>query len=862
MDKFEITLDTSTSSSSKSIAIDDAELGSLSDVSLDGTSDGDISGTVVNQNGDPIEGATVEIWGVDYTQITPGDLASKKDKALQIIEDAANKTPSAWTEQVQSDFDVVTHLESADGRCVAIHEPDDWQASVFSANVRDDPNLEDPVVIIPSPNNEEVELAVSVWDTSDEETPIIGEDGVNDDLPGQPVDGQVRLEALFGGSDVMTTYTRKTSIGPGGFFSPTDYSDAYHVVSVTPGIYRAYPEENQACSYLVKVGDPSEQIAKNVTNNAGQVADQASQVAKDLTDGKFTRTTVETGEDGNWSVSVGSDVNTVAVQARKLPDNAPSDMTELSMESIIDEYGTNTSDLGSFYLSSSVRRVDPPESNVTVEMYEVTYPSGANLSNLGNQTLKDYWKRLNDTRNEITDEVQQRLEDMNDDELEEMADEMQDLVNENEELRDRYEELLEDSENLDDTTEIVINETGSDELRDRIRLLQQTIDELEETIETGDPTSTVGQNTVSLSFPFDTDLRPQQVTVLAHYSNGTTKTLSTDSEYVSIDSGLAGPLSGDVVRVTEYPLGENDAASVSFEVLVANEDGVARSSESVVNPTYTGTVPALEAIRFSTLHPGPSESVTIELIPEEPASFGSLVSVTAHQGASEITTDDVTDLTGGFDTNGTGVYHVELTFNDTDGNQFSEVVRITAESQDDKYPPTMFAASGPTGDYAVVGDGLQSGQIEVQDGGSTVSVSAVIQDSADNPGQVDVYMDSIDTNPNVVTEFSVVRGDRKEGVSTQTGVMMHVDSLSENAVIYQGDSRPIPRTGATQYGRVDVRANGTTIETFTDEDGTVSVETINNPGWGDRALYRVRLELAEFGITAPLSTAPAVGVGA
>jgi hypothetical protein len=177
---------------------------------------------------------------------------------------------------------------------------------------------------------------------------------------------------------------------------------------------------------------------------------------------------------------------------------------------------------------------------------------------------------------------------VNREELERLTRELEALREQNQRLRDRVTDP--DYTDPGDATDA--------ELRTRIQELQQALTELRDTIEHDPPETDVGQETLSASFPFDADLAPENVLVRMHYSNGTTRTLSTDSEHVRIDSSMVGQ---DEVVVENYPLPASDVALANVEVDVATEEGIGNAETRIRIPAFDGTVPKLDAVEVATL---------------------------------------------------------------------------------------------------------------------------------------------------------------------------------------------------------------------------------------------------------------------
>jgi hypothetical protein len=864
---YKIRLDTRTASSagSRDVTLDDINAGSCaSDCDFtpagSATSSTTVSGTVVNQNGDPIADATVQVWGVDYDQITPDAGETDRERALQLIEDAENKTPTEWLDQKDLNFQLQMrpgvpdrgsgHFETAESLYAAVHKIEDWKHSEFASGAKDNPTLnpkegEGPLLSVSASRGETVTVALSVWNPQ--------EGGlrnsfspVKNDLPGEPVESSIVVETLVAADDsVGDMETTKTQIECN--FVGCDWDSAFVEIELTPGFYRVYPEGHEETAYVIKVGNPIELIVEDLEDEFGNVLDQPSNVRDNLDSGKFTKTTTTTDSDGSFSVTVGSSVKTVAIQAYKAPDVAVND-SSLTYEETIDEFDNafdpetcnELTRLGSIYSPSEVKRVDPPATDIDVEVVETTYPSYASdLESLACQSEERLKEMLNETLIEALGPFLDRIENVDRTDLENVHQTLRELYERNRELRDRIDELEDEiTEESDDLTR--------SELEDVIDELYQAVEELGDQLE-AEVEEDVGNDTITQRWTFASDIDDEETTVFIHWSNGSTTTLTTESEhlYVNKRAGL-----GDQVVLDEYPINDSDPSSLTFELLAVGEDEgkIGRERNTIRNPQFDGDVPSLDSIEVTSIEPGPNDKVDIELHPEDPADFDSIVSATVHDpDGDELTTDNVSSdgLSTGFRTDGAGVHHISITFNNSDGDEFTETFRLTADSHSDNRPPSAQIRSGPTGKYLLVGDGLESGTFDVSSDGE-ITVALQISEDVDTPGTVQVYLRSLETGSKLDATIRLVRGSSERSVSSQIGVILHVGPISEKATLYREDTEALPRGGSNDVGEVDSRGNGTTIQSFTESDGAVSITVENDPGLLDRALYQIRLASIPF----------------
>lgn len=841
-----------------------------------------VSGTVENQNGDAVKNATVQVWGVDETLVTTEAGQTPEEAIQEEIQAAKNKTPEEWTMQMESDFHLTGtngHFASQDTRYVAVHRLTDWKHSAITDSVKNDPSLQSPILSVDAARGETVTLALSVWDPDKFE---LGNSvsSVSNDLPGEPVEGQIVVETVVATDSVGTIQTTETVRDCG--FIGCDWSEIFVEIELTPGFYRVYPKGNEGAAYFIKVGNPVEIIVDDLNNELNQLTGQASDVAQDVSSGLFVKKTTTTDASGSFSIDVGPNIKTVAIQAYKAEGIDVSDPSQLDYQTIVEEYAdsfdpstcTQNSELGSVYLPSAVQTVDPPDSDVTVTVREVSFPSYSNLNSLACKSEERLKQLLNETLTEALSMFQQRLEDIDTGELEKIYNELAALYEQNQELEERVNELLAERTGQD-TVEVIVNESDATEeqLRDRIASLEEGISQLRSELE-GSVETEVDNSTISQIYSVDGDINADAVTLLLHYSNGTTETVTTDSEYLSVNKR---PGLSDQVILEEYPIGETDPATLTTELLVAEEEtgAIGRVRDTIRNPHFDNEIPTLDSIAVSSLEPGPDEQVSIDIDPEDPTVFDSITDVTVIGPDGEITTDSVSanGQETGFRTDGAGLYHVKLTFNNTEGDTFVETFRLSAGDFDDARPASVQIRTGSTGRWLLVGDGLEGGTIDVGENGRQIAISAQIAQGDDAPGSVHVYTHGIDTGAETVTTVKLTRGSNGDSIQKQLGVVIHTDQLSEDAVLYREDpTNPLPRDGSNQHGVVDPRSNGTTIQTYTEGDGTVTVVTNTEPGTLEEIFYELRLQgvplpsfatagllVAELASAAPQSALASIG---
>lgn len=778
-----------------------------------------LEGQVVNQQGAPVANATVMTYAVNTSQV------SSTTEAKERLKNASNPRPAEWSPDLS--LKGSTGVFNTDKQYVAVTRKELNDAGFLL----DTADLSNPQLTVPA----DEPFVVTRWDGG--ATGGLADSFLSGEyarqLPGEPQSsGTVTIEQLAASGETVQTSTvsLNKTVG-GGVLDPSQLTYG-EVEGLPPGYYRVSPSDG-GLSYVIQVGDPAAAIDASLKAAGGGLTGQSKWTQDQLNNNTFIKRTTVTGSNGRFAFNLPKNVEAVGVQAMKA-EGLSTQRYAISPEEIRKNESSLT---GAVYLPSEVERTTLPATDVKLTMRELSYPQHGNISKYQDR-LRDL---LNSIRNgsfsKLPPALQQQLENMSRASIEETFTELDKLRKANKNLEEQYRDAL---KNANGGTNVDVNidpsQATDQELRQRVQALQQSMTELQSTIESGDPSVSTGKETVSLSFPFDTNLDPSNVAVRVHFNNGTSTVLSTDSQYVSIDSRS---LRGDVVRITDYPLGQGDGEVANFEVDIATSEGTGGASETVTNPTFSGSIPSLSAVEFSTLKPGPSEEVSVEIHPEDSAKYQSLVSTTVYgpQG-SQLPTSNITNDEFTFTTAGAGVHRVELTFTNSGGIEFTEVVHVQTGQTSEDWPASIRTKSGPTGVYALVGDGLDSGRVNVKEGGSKIDVAAIIPQSADAPSSLHVYTQGLETASASTTQVSVLRGDREEAVKKHVPVTVHGPAIGENALVYR-DGEPLPRGEGNQYGRVEAEGNQTVIETITTDEGTVSIRVSADPGFVERARYWV-----------------------
>lgn len=812
-----------------------------SNVQQDAQLKGNLRIGVTNQNDAPVQNATVEVVTVDRSQLSGATEAALDDAEDSVIDASIPDTPTTFADQTDGAFGLTPDTDTVrnfDSEYALLYDRQSLganrQLSIFPDNAdfsspqwQDVPAGERLVVTSVDPGGG----AERGFRADEYDQQVYG------DITG---DKTVKFERLVGpGGTSTTTVTTDQTYDSGTFDTSTLQ---YGSVVLSPGFYRVTVDDSDA-SYVIKVGDPLTALADDLQDEAGNLLPTASEAADAFSQNIFTRTTVVTDANGEASVSItDSNVETVLVQAYKAPgsDIDPSSLTLADVRAVSD-----SADAPSVYFPSRPQRVNLP-GTTTVTMRELSFNPYANQSAY-EAKLQDLVDRLaNETLADLPPALQERLDQTDSEKLEDLYTRLRGLQNNNEQLQERYREVLATLQDRD-PSEVGVALNGSDatdeELRERIQALQTSLtqvqDQLEVLKEAGEITEQDGKRLLSrtwtVSGPLGGSVDPDAVLVRVTPSNGSgTQVLGTDSEYLSVEDTLTG---GTEIQLTDYPLG--DAATAQVALDVATDDGLGGVTEPVRNPSFAGDIPGLQAVTFSSLQPGPDERVTGEVVPAAPARFGALESVTVvGPDGSELSTSQ-TGEEFGFTTTGAGPYRVELVFSNPSGIEFTEVQYLSANSEDTERPPGIRTVTGPTGTYALAGDGLESARVETAAGGTETTVTAILPENQEQlPSTVHVYTAGLDLSPDADIGVRVVKGAQERALDRRVNVVLHSPAVPDGAHIrVNGD--PLPPGTSSAIGSIDARGNGTTVDVLTDPQGRVDVTTNADPGILDQIRYTV-----------------------
>jgi|GEM_PF-1925080 len=823
-----------------------------------------VSGYVDTTDGRPVDNATVQVTGAEFDNFT--GTQSEIDETVKELEAEINNVkPKAYVNQ--SDLQP-SRAVPTDTTYVAAHSPTAWGVPSYYDDkdtvTRDsgipalsfsDGAIEGAVNdeggaatgpyggANPAPAGEPIIL--SAWDGEAGDLLSV-QDGVESDLPGAVDDDtDIVVEKLGPGGDTVRTRTLETDTTYNVIFGGEhDYAST----TLSVGIYRVYPEGSPANSYILPVGSENAIEAAidgwqtELENQQGALSDRAQRLEDLEQEGKFEFITTSTNSTGYYAVTLDSStINRTHVQAYKIPEDAPVEPQNATLQDARTYYEelNNSQDVQSaldapsMYVSEDTESVQPPANDANVTVREISAEPYVGLNRTDNIATKLAEYLFDRSFSDLNGLTQEYLTNLPREDLEELYQRDIDITEDSQSVRDEAENELNNGGNTDwDADPADLN---ADELKDRIRALETTIEEQQDTIDSSGEVGETTNETVSVAFEFGRDLGADDVAVYAEYSNGTTKLVN--ESYYTVDSS-AIPGGGTEVSVSEYPVDSTDPAAVTFRTDVLDEGESGSESVTARNPSFTGEIPALESISLSSLSPGPDETVSVNA--EGRSGFGSVqsVDVTGPDGQSVATTLDNGEAT--FDTAGEGRHTVDVTYSNSDGDQFTERVDIKAIGADIDQPATVRAENGIAGPYALTGDDLTSGEIQTSQGNSQVTAIGEIGAGEDPPNTIHTHVTTLDTPRRAAITTRITQAPDDTVVRQRTTVITHLNDVGEDAHIYRrvdGELQPITADG-NQYGSVSTE-NGTTVSTYSGADGEVTIEYVSNPNFAEDIQWRI-----------------------
>ncbi|MFC7227771.1 carboxypeptidase-like regulatory domain-containing protein [Salinirubellus salinus] len=791
-----------------------------------------VSGTVRDQSGAPVANATVQVTGV----------SSAVSNQQSEIDSITNPVPSSWdaSRALTGDGGVLS-TGASDGAAVPLmYSPEEVGEGIW---VTSTPDLSDPDL-----KSEDGETKVALLAVDPTAGDGIFENEHNQQVPGKVIDdANITLTKLTPSGEAASsqTYEVKEHGDDGGFGDPSKLP--YAVATVTPGYYQMdVSSEDKSITYTVRIGERGQIVSAVLTDlqtQSGQVSQRAQDVRSKVSGGTLSTVTVQTDANGQFTADVGQDFTFVSVQAYKYGGLLNGNYENVSATSVDNRSIQEAEELmrqqdykGSVALPAGVTTTQPPASNVDVRVISAPSPY-QNLSDFqGN--YEDWQGFLNNwTDSELPGVIQDEIGAYNSTELQEIRGELKKSVESNEELRQEYRDALAEIRNQDPRqidVDLGDETNGSDaELREEITALQRSIQSLQSQVDAEDSAGQVsdGLADYSVTLPALTDVSKDDVTVLAHYSDGTTEIVG--EEYVSVeDTQLSSGELGDTIRVTDYEI-KQDPANVRFEVIADTDDGLVKETEGINNPAFAGSRPGVDSISISNLHPQTGSNVVVGMSPDDSAVFGSVdsVNVIAPDGSTVSTTADGNEYT--IPVEQTGTHRVEIVYSNSNGDQFREVFRFDSRDSSFENSPSVRLKEGNSGQYALVSN-MDGANVEREAGQTTVYAQFA---RGDVPNRVHLYPSQA-TDSNGQVNVEIVEGASQQSINKRVVTEIHMSQLSEDATVYRSNGQPITTEGVG-YGTIETSENGTVITTYTDADGTISLDVNNDPGFVERTQYRV-----------------------
>lgn len=858
----------------------------------------EVAGKVYDQNGDPVDNATVYATGIQ-TEDPPTIAGRDYDKLLE------DPLPAEWKNQLQepgvSENGIDPSTADFDESRVLMHRAEQW-------NLKGWPWPQDGVVTVPSSELDppqtvlapDAEPTFSCWDFGASTREKFFEDNFGSSLPGAIIDlscDTIVFERIdpMGDDYVEVSPTPEVRVQQGSAALSNGFTVDYEYVKpeLSPGVYRVYAKrqadspETHMVYTVAPNGDPTE-LEFNIENYLSDKQKAQTQAQKDLQDayraGNIELSNTTTNATGYYRIDMPPQVDRIDVVAVKGGPNAQgtsgltrSDIRTDFRSAVVSEFERTSAlswgdadreqlkktcrvmdsvagDIGTPYTGMRTG-VEPPSNSTDIHgtrlipkdvSEDVRYCYAVNLA----ETI------LDDGLEGLFPGFQGDLSDLSRAELEERYRTIMGYIEGTPVLEDALDART------DADIDTILNDDPSNVPRSE---LESRISDGMGSIESGgSPTSgggggfTGGGSSSPSVSPPDASTGDETLNavwqvgnidnwdessllVRLHYSNGSTALLNESSEYVSVDEATVGT---DTVRLKEYPLGETDPATVRVELDVATPQGSTGDPDTpgsvVRNPTFDGDIPALRDMRVSNLAPGPSDNVTVDVTPRETGRFGELLYANvSHPKCSYSTTaqDEELDIW----TCGEGSHHVSVTFSNPGGTKFVETFQLSAKAAAQSRPPTIRSKVGPVGRYAITNGQLRGGDIQTRDGASVVEVIAIAEPS-DIPNNLIASTTNMDISKDSDTIVRVVSGDAQQTVRKRIGVILHRDSPSDDALLYR-NGHAVPSEGESTTARINSSGETFTMDSFTDETGEVTLRVNGDPSLFDRIRHWASLNV-------------------
>lgn len=882
----------------------------------------DVAGTVVDQNGQPAEHVQVEIKGIDtdtpasqYTNISGRNVkeiwdADAPEEFLDQVDALEGFTAEEFSVDAES-FDATVALMHTEGDWEAEDVPEDYYVtdalydSTPPSNVR-------PRPVVPTSSDGSASVLFACWTPA--ETGALArvtQDSVDASIPGMETGGcdAVEITQVYSSGETWSEARTK----PVRSFIETEYAPgltakehAVAKVTLTEGIYRVKPAgapDSRAITYAVAPdGDPSK-IADTVDSQDAQ--DAANRSADEF---EWVRTT--TDANGEFAVNFSSDsIDRAEITAYESGTNLSVDNPSRSdvvtdFESEVEssfnaevETGVSLSEADQETLRDACSEMESVFDAAGVPYFGATETSVPTQ----NATVDGYRLALPKTDQAVLDCAEISIADailngnlasilpsfLDDGRLEERFRMLQRLLLANSDLLERVDEesntdietlVDQDPATIDQSTlETAVNDGFGEVDEGPVAPMPGDGPGSQSPFQDGGPSPSNplgGGGNPPTTSPPDTgtdagdetleavwqvgnvdDWSDAALIIRLDYSNGSTRTLSKDSEYVTVDETTVGT---DVVRLSGYPLGTDQPATVDPSIDIVTPDGVSSDPDTgddqVTNPTFDGAIPGLQHVTVSSVTPQAGSNLTISATPERDTNWGGLqrVEVTGPGCTRNVsaTNDEATVQL----CNSSGDHTIEAVVTNPGGVEFTETLTLEAFDTTRSRPPTVRTMSGPTGRYAVAA-GLDGADISVANGGEQVDVTAIAE-PGDVPSSIAAHTTGMSVPESADIRVRVVEGDSRQTVRERVGVVIHTTAPSDDAIYYRnGDPVPYGETAPT--GHLRGRNDQLVYDTFTNNEGEVTVTISENPSLIERAWHRIQLTIPDS--VPVLSAAPTVG---
>lgn len=843
-----------------------------------------LSGTVTDSDGDPVENATV--YSVGYDAANPPTI-----DGTPFDEIAANPLPDGWSQQTaqewHTDGEIDTDGTELDGTRVLMHTRDQWNlqghVEIGGRQFIAQADLSPPKASASTDDD----LVLSCWDTQPSARGSLFEDNVGASLPGataEDCDGIVveKVDPL-GDVEQRTTFTPKTEIVTGiKTFDATSTTYEAAFPSLERGIYRVYPEYNQANAMYYSVS-PTGDVATleaDIENWASDRSDAISQyneeVKKEYDAGNLEVVSTSTNSTGHYSLDVPNQATEAEIRVVRDGGKNPADpgnLTRADLRSEIDSTVRNNfndatavsfGDADEETFVSVCERMDPIAEDVGVPFYgerktdvpnqnadiEGTYILPNDLDPRVQQcaAISLTSSLLNDVGDFLDPGLADNLADLSDAELEKLLSQVQSMIRANDQLCQEYADQV-----GADTCEDALKDPSQmtrGELENRVSDGYDTVDDGSNHmgggsggiigggggVDVGDGDTNVGDSTFSTTWDVDgvDNWNDAELMIRLTWSDGTTTVLNQSDENVTVEESIIGP---DTVKLEDHPIGDTDPAAVTARLDVVTQDAKgAGESDAVKNPTWDGELPRLNAVKVSKWYPGSDDSFTVSVDPEDPSRFGDLqrVDVTGPDGSTTTYQPEGGEVTA--QTSGVGNHRVAVVFSAVDSNntEFTETVQVRADHTSRDRAPSIRAQSGSVGRYAVVGHGLETGEVESEYGAGNLKLTAVLPQSADVPDTMKADTTGLSLASDSTTEVRLVRGSNRETVRKHVGLILQAPKVNEDALVWRNNDA-LTRDGSP-YGKVVVEDH-TTVDTFTTDRASADIRVNADPSVIDRVRH-------------------------